>query len=119
MFWRDLSIGGDYFTSAIQKELNLSYEDAEQLKKGSNLDGISFENVIPILNSVSEDMVGEFFKKIKDYFEHIIVISHNPLIRNWSDNLIMIKKEEDPLREIGKKEKKLRQLSQEKQGKES
>jgi len=38
------------------------------------------------------DMVGEFFKKIKDYFEHIIVISHNPLIRNWSDNIIMIKK---------------------------
>ena len=32
---------------------------------------------------------------------------------------IMIKKEEGPLREIGKKEKKLRQLSQEKQGKES
>ena len=39
------------------------------------------------------EMVGEFFKKIKDYFEHIIVISHNPLIRNWSDNIIMIKKE--------------------------
>ena len=39
------------------------------------------------------DMVGEFFKKIKDYFEHIIVISHNSLIRNWSDNIIMIKKE--------------------------
>jgi DNA repair exonuclease SbcCD ATPase subunit len=41
------------------------------------------------------DMVGEFFKKIKDYFEHIFVISHNPLIRNWSDNLVMIKKEEN------------------------
>ena len=39
------------------------------------------------------EMVGEFFKKIKDYFEHIIVISHNPLIRNRSDNIIMIKKE--------------------------
>ncbi len=39
------------------------------------------------------EMVGEFFKKIKDYFEHIFVISHNPLIRNWSDNIIMIKKE--------------------------
>lgn len=38
------------------------------------------------------DMVGEFFKKIKDYFEHILIISHNPLIRNWSDNIIMIKK---------------------------
>lgn len=39
------------------------------------------------------EMVGEFFKKIKSYFEHIILISHNPLIRNWTDNLIMIKKE--------------------------
>lgn len=39
------------------------------------------------------EMVGEFFKKIKLYFDHIFLISHNPLIRNWSDNLIMIKKE--------------------------
>ena len=41
------------------------------------------------------EMVGEFFKKIKTYFEHILVISHNSLIRNWSDNIIMIKKEEN------------------------
>jgi DNA repair exonuclease SbcCD ATPase subunit len=41
------------------------------------------------------EMVGEFFKKIKDYFEHIFVISHNSLIRNWSDNIIMIKKEDN------------------------
>ena len=41
------------------------------------------------------EMVGEFFKKIKDYFDHIFVISHNSLIRNWSDNLVMIKKEEN------------------------
>ena len=41
------------------------------------------------------DMVGEFFKKIKEYFEHIFVISHNPLIRTWSDNLLMIEKEDN------------------------
>jgi len=41
------------------------------------------------------EMVGEFFKKIKSYFDHILVISHNSLIRNWSDNIIMIKKEEN------------------------
>jgi DNA repair exonuclease SbcCD ATPase subunit len=41
------------------------------------------------------EMVGEFFKKIKNYFEHILVISHNPLIRNWSDNIIMVKKDEN------------------------
>jgi DNA repair exonuclease SbcCD ATPase subunit len=39
------------------------------------------------------EMVGEFFKKIKTYFEHILIISHNPLIRNWTDNLIMIRKD--------------------------
>lgn len=41
------------------------------------------------------EMVGEFFKKIKDYFEHILVISHNPLIRTWSDNLLMVEKNEN------------------------
>jgi DNA repair exonuclease SbcCD ATPase subunit len=48
-----------------------------------------------VLGKIADDnleMVGEFFKKIKNYFEHIFVISHNPLIRNWSDNIIMIKK---------------------------
>ena len=41
------------------------------------------------------EMIGEFFKKIKNYFEHILVISHNPLIRNWSDNLLKITKEDN------------------------
>ena len=41
------------------------------------------------------DLVGEFFGKIKNYFEHIFVISFNPLIRNWSDNIVMVKKEDN------------------------
>jgi DNA repair exonuclease SbcCD ATPase subunit len=41
------------------------------------------------------ELIGEFFKKTKNYFEHIFVISHNPLVRNWSDNLIMIKKDDN------------------------
>lgn len=41
------------------------------------------------------EMIGEFFKKIKQYFEHIFVISHNSLVRNWSDNIIMIKKDDN------------------------
>lgn len=41
------------------------------------------------------DLVGEFFKKIRLYFDHILVISHNPLIRNWGDNVILIKKEDN------------------------
>ncbi len=51
-----------------------------------------------VFGKVADDnleMVGEFFKKIKNYFEHIFVISHNPLIRNWSDNIVMITKNEN------------------------
>ncbi len=41
------------------------------------------------------ELIGEFFQKIKGYFEHIIIVSHNSLIRNWSDNIIMIKKDDN------------------------
>jgi len=41
------------------------------------------------------DMVGEFFMKLKDYFEKIFVISHNPLISNWADNVVRITKTEN------------------------
>ena len=38
------------------------------------------------------EMVGDFFMKLKDYFEKIFVISHNPLISNWADNIVKITK---------------------------
>jgi DNA repair exonuclease SbcCD ATPase subunit len=38
------------------------------------------------------EMVGEFFTKLKDYFEKIFVISHNPLISNWANNVVHITK---------------------------
>jgi DNA repair exonuclease SbcCD ATPase subunit len=41
------------------------------------------------------EMVGDFFMKLKDYFEKIFVISHNPLISNWADNVVRITKTEN------------------------
>ena len=41
------------------------------------------------------EMVGDFFMKLKDYFEKIFVISHNPLISNWADNVVKITKTEN------------------------
>jgi ABC-type lipoprotein export system ATPase subunit len=40
-------------------------------------------------------MVSEFFTKIKEYFEKIFVITHNPLVSNWADNVVKIKKDEN------------------------
>ena len=38
------------------------------------------------------EMVGEFFTKMKEYFEKIFVITHNPLVNNWSNNVVKITK---------------------------
>jgi hypothetical protein len=38
------------------------------------------------------EMIGDFFKKLKDYFEKIFLISHNGLISNFADNVVRITK---------------------------
>ena len=41
LFTRDVSVGGNQYTDALQKELDLSYEDAERLKKGEAIAGVA------------------------------------------------------------------------------
>jgi len=38
-------------------------------------------------------MVSEFFVKIKEYFDKVFIIVHNPLISNWSDSIVKITKQ--------------------------
>jgi DNA repair exonuclease SbcCD ATPase subunit len=56
---------------------------------------IVFDEVFGKISNDNLEMVSEFFTKIKDYFEKIFLITHNPLVTNWSDNVIRIKKEEN------------------------
>ena len=53
---------------------------------------IVMDEVFGKISNDNLDMVGEFFVKIKDYFEKIFVISHNPLISNWGDSIVKINK---------------------------
>lgn len=46
------------------------------------------------------EMVGEFFIKTKEYFEKIFLITHNPLVTNWADNVIKVEKTENVSRII-------------------
>jgi DNA repair exonuclease SbcCD ATPase subunit len=56
---------------------------------------IVFDEVFGKISNDNLDMVSDFFTKIKEYFEKIFVITHNPLVTNWADNVIRIKKEEN------------------------
>ncbi len=74
-FTRDINMGGNQFTEEIQKQLNVSYEEAEALKLGGNLSSAAHsttEAVVPqevgaILRSTSEALAVEIQRSIDFY----------------------------------------------------
>lgn len=68
VFTRDVSIGGNAFTEAVQRELNLPFESAEQLKKGHLVDGVSYDDVLPVLRAMTENVLLEV-QKTFDFFK--------------------------------------------------
>jgi type IV pilus assembly protein PilM len=66
IFWRDISFGGNQYTDGIQKQLSLSFEQAEALKKGEK-SGEHLQDILPILRSVSDDLAQEL-QKTFDFF---------------------------------------------------
>ena len=68
IFNRDIAVGGNQYTDAIQKDLNLSYDQAEALKKGARVEGAAPENLPPILQAVSENIALEI-QKTFDFFK--------------------------------------------------
>jgi len=68
VFTRDISMGGNAYTEAVQKELDLSFEAAEQLKKGIPVDGATFEEAQPVLHAVTENVLLEI-QKTFDFFK--------------------------------------------------
>jgi DNA repair exonuclease SbcCD ATPase subunit len=54
---------------------------------------VVMDEVFGKISNDNLELVAEFFIKIKEYFEKIFVISHNPLISNWGDTIVKIQKE--------------------------
>ena len=67
LFTRDVSVGGNQYTDTLQKELDLSFEDAERLKQGFDVPNITQEQKLPHLRSVSEILMLEV-QKTFDFF---------------------------------------------------
>lgn len=53
---------------------------------------IVFDEVFGKISNENLEMVGDFFSKIKDYFERIFVITHNPLVGQWANSVVKIEK---------------------------
>ena len=64
IFWRDISIGGNQYTDTIQRELNLSRDQAEAAKRGEAIEGVPGEQVGVILSSVNEELCHEIQRTV-------------------------------------------------------
>jgi type IV pilus assembly protein PilM len=68
VFTRDISMGGNAYTEAVQKELNLPFDTAEAAKKGEPVEGVTFEEVLPVLHAMTENVLLEI-QKTFDFFK--------------------------------------------------
>lgn len=71
MFTRDLSMGGSDLTEEIQKQLNITYQEAELYKMGGS-PGMQSDEVLPhevekIIGEKAEDMAAEIQRSIDFY----------------------------------------------------
>lgn len=54
---------------------------------------VVFDEVFGKISNENLEMVSQFFQKIKEYFEKIFVITHNPLVSQWADSVVKINKD--------------------------
>jgi type IV pilus assembly protein PilM len=68
VFARDASVGGNQYTSLLQKELGLTFEQAEAVKHGASLpEGVEARPILPIIETVSDILALEI-KKTMDFY---------------------------------------------------
>lgn len=67
IFTRDITVGGNRYAEALQRDAGLSYEDAEKIKRGERVESADGDQVRGIMTSVTEDIVGEIQRSF-DFF---------------------------------------------------
>ncbi|HSE40725.1 MAG TPA: type IV pilus assembly protein PilM [Acidobacteriota bacterium] len=68
LFTRDIGTGGNLYTETIQRELNLSRDNAENIKKGIPTDGIEPSSAASIIQGVTEDIAVDVQRTL-DFFK--------------------------------------------------
>jgi type IV pilus assembly protein PilM len=68
LFTRDISIGGNAYTEAVQKEFSLAFEAAEHAKQGVVPDGVAVDELRAVLRTVSDSVLLEI-EKTFDFFK--------------------------------------------------
>jgi len=92
VFTRDSSLGSNLHTEALQREFNISYENAERVKRGQPVENITPEDAQSVMDSASEELLNEITRSL-DYYRsatvnediaEIILSGGCPLIGNFA-----------------------------------
>lgn len=69
LFTRDITVGGSQFTDVLQRNLGLSYQQAEAVKRGvsSAVEGIEEKSIEPLMHNVTEIIAMEIQKTFDFY----------------------------------------------------
>jgi type IV pilus assembly protein PilM len=67
IFTRDITVGGNRYSEALQRDFGLSYDDAEKVKQGGGAEGVDREQVAGAMSTVTEDIVAEIQRSF-DFF---------------------------------------------------
>lgn len=67
VFTRDSSIGSNIHTDALQKEFNITYEEAERLKRGEPIEKVKPGDADVLIVNASNDIFSEVSRSV-DYF---------------------------------------------------
>lgn len=68
LFTRDIPLGGNKYTEAIQRELGLSFEEAEDLKTGARKRAGTEDSVSMVLDGVNAEVASEIARTV-DYYK--------------------------------------------------
>lgn len=68
LFTRDITVGGSQFTDVIQRNLGLSYQQAEAMKRGAqSMPGMEEKSIEPLMSNVTEIVANEIQKTFDFY----------------------------------------------------
>jgi type IV pilus assembly protein PilM len=67
LFTRDITVGGSQFTDVLQRNLGLSYQQAEAVKRGGNVPNLEEKSIEPLMSNVTEVVANEIHKTFDFY----------------------------------------------------
>lgn len=68
VFTRDIPVGGNRYTEAVQREMGMSYDEAEAAKKGERGGRVDGETIANVIEGVNAEVASEIARTI-DYFK--------------------------------------------------